>query len=109
MQANGSREDFEKDGKGAIDNVHGWPATPGLSAQAERDMTSVLAEDGTSPALFHKVKSQRSILAVAVSDSELYAGTEEGEVLVRHRKPTRAWTSVKSLVLKCSGMVFRNV
>lgn len=89
MQANGSREEFEKDGKGAIDNEYGWPATPGLSAEGEKDMTSVVAEDAASPALFHKVKSQRSILAVAVSESELYAGTEEGEVLVRHCEPMR--------------------
>lgn len=35
------------------------------------------------PTLFHKVKNQKSILALAVSDSKLYAGTQGGELLVR--------------------------
>lgn len=36
------------------------------------------------PTLFHKVKNQKSILALAVSDSKLYAGTQGGELLVRY-------------------------
>ncbi|KAL9610987.1 MAG: hypothetical protein Q9167_004332 [Letrouitia subvulpina] len=82
MQANGSRENIEKDEKGTTDNEPGLSATPGPSTVAEKGITSVLAEDRASPVLFHKIKSQRSILTVAVSESELYAGTEEGEVLV---------------------------
>lgn len=38
---------------------------------------------GPEPTLFHKVKNQKSILALAVSDSRLYAGTQGGELLVR--------------------------
>ncbi|KAL8920673.1 MAG: hypothetical protein Q9208_006155 [Pyrenodesmia sp. 3 TL-2023] len=34
------------------------------------------------PTLFHKVKNERSILALAVSDSRLFAGTQAGEILV---------------------------
>ncbi len=36
------------------------------------------------PTLFHKVKNQKSILALAISDSKLYAGTQGGELLVRY-------------------------
>ena len=34
------------------------------------------------PTLFHKVKNQKSILALVVSDSKIYAGTQDGEVKV---------------------------
>lgn len=36
----------------------------------------------SSPALLHTVKNQRSILALVVSDSNIYAGTQGGELLV---------------------------
>lgn len=35
-----------------------------------------------SPILFHKVQNQRSILALLVSDLKLYAGTQNGDLLV---------------------------
>lgn len=41
------------------------------------------ASTGMQPALFHKIKNQKSILAVAVSHSHIYAGTQGGELLVR--------------------------
>lgn len=41
------------------------------------------ASVGLQPTLFHKIKNQKSILAVAVSDSHIYAGTQGGELLVR--------------------------
>ncbi|KAI4144014.1 MAG: hypothetical protein L6R39_004352 [Caloplaca ligustica] len=34
------------------------------------------------PVLFHKIKNETSVLALAVSDSRLFAGTQAGEVLV---------------------------
>ncbi|KAL8765784.1 MAG: hypothetical protein Q9209_007248 [Squamulea sp. 1 TL-2023] len=34
------------------------------------------------PTLFHKVKNERSILALAVSGARLFAGTQSGEILV---------------------------
>lgn len=40
--------------------------------------------NSSSPALLHTVKNQRSILALAVSNSNIYAGTQGGELLVRH-------------------------
>ena len=36
----------------------------------------------SSPTLFHKVKNHKSILALVVSDSRIYAGTQGGELLV---------------------------
>lgn len=41
------------------------------------------ASIGTQPTLFHKIKNQKSILAIAVSDSRIYAGTQGGDLLVR--------------------------
>ena len=37
-----------------------------------------------SPALFHKIKNQRSILALLISHDKIYAGTQGGDLLVRH-------------------------
>ena len=36
----------------------------------------------TNPILFHKIKNQPSILALSVSDSKLFAGTQNGDLLV---------------------------
>ncbi|KAL8689258.1 MAG: hypothetical protein Q9218_005031 [Villophora microphyllina] len=36
----------------------------------------------TEPALFHKVRTERSILALAVFEGRLFAGTQDGEILV---------------------------
>lgn len=38
---------------------------------------------GLQPTLFHRVRNQRSILALVVSDQRIYAGTQGGEILVR--------------------------
>jgi hypothetical protein len=35
------------------------------------------------PLLVHSLKHDRSVLSIAVSSSVVYAGTEEGEILVR--------------------------
>ena len=40
--------------------------------------------NATSPAIFHKIQNQPSILALLVSDSKLYAGTQNGDLLVRY-------------------------
>lgn len=37
------------------------------------------------PLLLHKVKNQKSILAIVISNSKIFAGTQGGEILVRHR------------------------
>ena len=38
--------------------------------------------NATSPTLFHKIQNQPSILALLVSDDKLYAGTQNGDLLV---------------------------
>lgn len=35
------------------------------------------------PVLFHKVNNESSIIALAVSEARLFAGTQSGEILVR--------------------------
>jgi tRNA 2-selenouridine synthase SelU len=42
-------------------------------------------EDQTlnEPLLFHKVKNQKSILAIVISESKIFAGTQGGGILVR--------------------------
>lgn len=46
-------------------------------------ITNASASNATQPSLFHKIKNQKSILAIAVSDSRIYAGTQGGDLLVR--------------------------
>lgn len=38
--------------------------------------------ENLKPKLFHKIQNQKSILALAVSNSRIYAGTQDGEILV---------------------------
>ena len=38
--------------------------------------------NATNPILFHKIKNHCSILALLVSDSKLFAGTQNGDLLV---------------------------
>ena len=55
------------------------PEINGLDgAQAQGTLTT------PSPLLIHTVKNQRSILALAVSSSNIYAGTQGGDLLVSH-------------------------
>lgn len=37
---------------------------------------------GQNPALFHKLKDERSILALLISNGKIYAGTQSGDLLV---------------------------
>lgn len=46
-------------------------------------ITATSASNDTQPSLFHKIKNQKSILALALSDSRIYAGTQGGDLLVR--------------------------
>lgn len=45
--------------------------------------TSNSSEETMTPTLAHKLKHNKSILALAVSTDTLFAGTEGGEILVR--------------------------
>ena len=40
------------------------------------------AKSEAQPKLFHKVKNQRSILALVIGDAKIYAGTQGGDILV---------------------------
>ena len=40
------------------------------------------AHENDPPTLVHKLKSRKSVLALAVSNSRIYAGTQAGEILV---------------------------
>ena len=48
------------------------------------------------PTLSHKVKNQKSILALVVSDSKIYAGTQDGELKVLYLYPCKAGTANRS-------------
>ena len=47
-------------------------------SQGQRPRSSA----GATPVLFHKVKDTRSILSLIVSESQIFAGTQGGEILV---------------------------
>jgi hypothetical protein len=53
--------------------------TPGTGARAPGIQTPQLCE---TPTLLHDLKCDGSILAAAVSSQHLFAGTENGEILV---------------------------
>jgi len=52
--------------------------------QGETGPLNGAGEDLTvnKPLLFHKVKNRKSILAIVISDSKIFAGTQGGEILV---------------------------
>lgn len=66
------------EGKSSSDNDESDAATD-VEGRGGAPPTSLNA---TSPTLFHKIQNQRSILALLVSDSKLYAGTQNGDLLV---------------------------
>ena len=70
-------------------------------------LTGPISNSNDPPALFHKVKNQKSILALVVSDSKIYAGTQGGEILVSFAWPRNS----KVLLIRSEilDMVTRNV
>ncbi|KAL9012943.1 MAG: hypothetical protein Q9173_002338 [Seirophora scorigena] len=54
----------------------------GHRATDATDMSESHGEILDEPALFHKIRNERSILALAVSDARLFAGTQAGEISV---------------------------
>ena len=44
--------------------------------------TDPLSTKAHRPLLFHKIQNQTSILALLISDSKIYAGTQSGDLLV---------------------------
>lgn len=65
-------------GKSGSENDESDAATD-AEGHGDAPLTSLKA---TSPTLFHKIQNQPSILALLVSDSKLYAGTQNGDLLV---------------------------
>ena len=66
------------DGKSGSDNDESDAATD-LEGQGGAPPTLL---NSTTPTLFHKIQNQPSILALLVSESKLFAGTQNGELLV---------------------------
>ena len=66
------------DGKSGSENDESDVAT---DVEGHGPTPSTLS-NATNPTLFHKIKNQQSILALLVSDSKLYAGTQNGDLLV---------------------------
>jgi di- and tripeptidase len=51
---------------------------------SDHNDTAALGDSNAPPpSLFHKIKNSKSILAVAVSESHIYAGSQGGDLLVR--------------------------
>jgi len=65
-----SSDDTDNDESEAAVSVEG-----GVGAHS----TSLKAQN---PTLFHKVKNEQSILALLISQSKIYAGTQSGDLLV---------------------------
>ena len=55
---------------------------PRLALSNGGNVSAESASYGPTPKLYHKVKNQKSILTLVVSDSKIYAGTQGGEILV---------------------------
>lgn len=66
------------DGKSGSDNDESDAATD-FEGHGGAPPTSLNA---TTPTIFHKIQNQPSILAILVSDFKLYAGTQNGDLLV---------------------------
>lgn len=83
----------------------------GLCIPASQDDTTDVdghrpqsAARGPQPELFHKLRTQRSILALVIADTRIYAGTQGGDILVLD--PGQQKESYLTLRL---GLVARNI
>ncbi|KAI9796353.1 MAG: hypothetical protein M1833_006358 [Piccolia ochrophora] len=54
----------------------------GISGGSDGSTLRRHQSDAASPTLSHRIKHDKSILALALSDHRIYAGTQEGEILV---------------------------
>ena len=53
------------------------------TADGYNKLASPNADANPEPVLTHKIRYQKSILALVVSDSSIYAGAQDGNLLVR--------------------------
>ena len=72
-QRNGSREHAEVE-TNYSDNAP--------DSSANHGSLTYSGSKGTGPSLLHRIQNSKSILALAVSNSNIYAGTQGGEILV---------------------------
>ncbi len=68
-------------------NANSAPVAAGEIALADRERTPKSSADGVAPTLFHRFKHDKTILALAVSEKDIFAGTEGGEILVSFLVP----------------------
>lgn len=73
------------DGKSGSDNDESDAATD-FEGHGGAPPTSLNA---TTPTIYHKIQNQPSILAILVSDFKLYAGTQNGDLLVCYSVKSR--------------------
>jgi hypothetical protein len=83
----------------AIRSVSVGTETDGSDADVNANGTrSTLKQHGLgsrpAPALFHRVKDQRSILSLVSSNDQLFAGTQGGEIIVRLSNSQRVLTDI---------------
>lgn len=65
----------------ANEKVHCPEATAKSTSSHGNNASPTSTRDAQPPNLFHRVKNQRSILALVIADSRIYAGTQGGEIL----------------------------
>ena len=66
------------------ENISSPPSSPTFPPSHGDHVSLGLATCGPPPKLFHRVRNQRSILALVIAESEIYAGTQGGDILVRY-------------------------
>lgn len=66
---------------GRSDNIEDGESNATTDVESQHEARPITG-NVPSPTLFHKVKNQRSILALLVSDSKIYTGTQSGDLLV---------------------------
>jgi di- and tripeptidase len=64
---------------GAMESVHTNGSQPAVRPSSKTGTTSRTSK---TPALTHRMKHDKSILALAVSGTSIFAGTQGGEILV---------------------------
>ena len=69
------------DGERSRDDVNNDAADAAVGVGINDDVQSPSVR-AKKPLLFHKIQNQKSILALLISDSKIYAGTQSGDLLV---------------------------
>ena len=78
---------------------------PGLKSQPQNHGGLGTPAESPTPTLLHKIKNKKSILAIAVADAKIYAGTQGGEILVMNPQSLM----LKTLSLTISDLVIEDL